>query len=295
MIPCLNAGRYIEEAIRSILLQAYPDLEIIVMDGGSDDGTIEILENYSLWIAYSESVKDSGQSHAINKGLNRATGILFNWFNADDVMPPGALLALAGARLQHPNAVGVCGAMDVFSDTGVLRKWMPVSGTKEDLGNWGAPAFLPQPAALFDCALCKKIEGVNERLHYVMDVELMLRLADYGSFVTITQVTSRFRDHEGSKTMSDRMSGLVELIASEFNLGLAKTAEKMLQRRMDGHAALALDNIGDQRLKEFVDRWSYQSVVIYLARRLLKSIVIRAKRFFSRFDGEKTISGPSNA
>src|SRR5690242_18490340 len=90
VIPSYNQGRYIEEAIRSVLMQGYPDLELIVMDGGSTDETLEVIRKYEPWIAHWESCRDRGQTHAINKGFQRATGEVLSFLNSDDVLLPGA-------------------------------------------------------------------------------------------------------------------------------------------------------------------------------------------------------------
>src|SRR5205823_3046168 len=89
--PSFNQGRFIEETIRSVLLQAYPNLEYIIIDGGSTDNTVEIIKKYEPGITYWVSEKDRGQSHAINKGFARATGDIFAWLCSDDVYAPGAL------------------------------------------------------------------------------------------------------------------------------------------------------------------------------------------------------------
>ena len=93
--PNYNYGHYLEETIRSVLLQGYPNLEYIIIDGGSTDNSVEIIKKYESYVTYWESKPDRGQTHAINKGLERATGEIFNWINSDDILMPGALLAIA--------------------------------------------------------------------------------------------------------------------------------------------------------------------------------------------------------
>jgi glycosyltransferase involved in cell wall biosynthesis len=86
LTPSYNQGQYIEQTIQSILSQNYPNLEYIVIDGGSTDNTVEILKKYDQHITYWVSEKDRGQSHAINKGIEKCTGVLFNWLNSDDYL-----------------------------------------------------------------------------------------------------------------------------------------------------------------------------------------------------------------
>jgi len=93
--PSFNQAEFIEETIRSVLLQGYPNLEYIVIDGGSTDGSVEVIEKYSPWLTYWCSEPDRGQSHAINKGFERATGEILGWINSDDILYSGALQAAA--------------------------------------------------------------------------------------------------------------------------------------------------------------------------------------------------------
>src|SRR5205814_7869126 len=94
--PSYNHGEFIEETIRSILLQGYPDLEYIIIDGGSTDQSSEIIQKYAFWLTFWVSEKDRGQAHAINKGLSRSTGTIFQWINSDDVVLIGAFAAVGG-------------------------------------------------------------------------------------------------------------------------------------------------------------------------------------------------------
>jgi len=274
-MPCLNAEHYIEEALRSVLLQGYPDLELIVFDGGSSDGTVEIIKRYAPWLTYWVSEPDRGQSHAINKGLDLSTGELFNWFNADDVMCPGALYILADLYMKNSESAGVVGVVQVFNDKGNLETLRPVVGTKEEFGNWAFPAFIPQPGALFKCSLCKSVGGLNEKLHYVMDIELIMRLAEHGRYTTTDQIITNFRQHPGSKTVQGDVAGLVELIAAEFAMGLPGVAETLLKRRMAGHAGLTIDRLDNTEIARIVDRWSYRKIGAYLVRRFWKNVRLR--------------------
>ena len=95
VVPSYNQGAFLEETLRSILLQGYPDLELFVMDGGSDDESVATIEKYGNWIEWWVSGKDGGQAAAINKGFERATGEILNWINSDDVFCPGAFHAAA--------------------------------------------------------------------------------------------------------------------------------------------------------------------------------------------------------
>ena len=105
-----NKEKYIEEAIRSVLLQNYPNLEYIIIDGGSTDNSLQIIKRYERWLAYWVSEPDHGQSHAINKGLSMASGDIVSWVHADDMLFPGACYEMAKEFLAHPDAGLIYGA-----------------------------------------------------------------------------------------------------------------------------------------------------------------------------------------
>ena len=281
VMPCLNAVQYIEEALRSVLLQGYPDLELMVFDGGSTDGTVEIIKQYEPWLAYWKSAKDRGQSHAINQGLERATGELFNWFNADDIMCPAALTTLVDLYPREAGFVGACGAFVQFDEAGKEELFMPVPGTKEQMGYWPDPFFLPQLSSLFSTAACRGVGGVNERFHYAMDMELVLKLIAVGKMAVTDKVVLRFRCHAGSKTGHGYYGGLVEFIVANFINGQARVAEDVLRRRMDGHAKLALGKLTKEDVGKMVDEWSYPQVVRYVGRRLWKNLMVRRSRWLT--------------
>jgi glycosyltransferase involved in cell wall biosynthesis len=102
--PSFNQGRFIEKTILSVIEQDYPNLEYIIIDGGSTDESVEVIKKYDQHLAYWVSEPDRGQSHAINKGFERATGEIFGWLNSDDWYHPGALKAVAEAFAANPEA-----------------------------------------------------------------------------------------------------------------------------------------------------------------------------------------------
>ena len=200
--PSFNQGAYIEETICSILQQDYPNLEYIVIDGGSTDDTVSILKRYSKWIDYWVSERDGGQSSAINKGLALATGEWFNWLNSDDYLYPGALFALA-QETQKKEAVCVSGRTSNIRDGHVFSSYQA-----------NIPAALPeflfslrvnQPGSLLHVKSVRGVGGLREDLRMVMDLDLWLRLGMiYGpqAFRLIDQSVASYRYHNASKTCS---------------------------------------------------------------------------------------------
>jgi glycosyltransferase involved in cell wall biosynthesis len=181
--PSYNQGRFLEESIRSVLLQGYPDLEYIIIDGGSTDESVEIIKKYEQWLTYWVSEPDRGQSHAINKGLDRSTGQLFNWQNADDVLTPNSLVTTATAMVKYPNVSYAHGYRILIDrNSSVLGNTMDTLGDK--------PRFAPdlvssivtltggmQPGCLMRRDLVLEEGKIAENLHYVMDRDILLRLA----------------------------------------------------------------------------------------------------------------------
>ena len=201
--PSFNQGQFIEETIRSVLLQGYPNLEYIIIDGGSTDGTVEIIKKYEGHIDYWVSEKDRGQSHAINKGLARCTGEIFNWINSDDVLAPQALNVVARAWGQKSNAI-ICGALEWVRD-----------GRRERVERQQAVSFATmasekekarqgrrwnQPGTFLPLAAVKAVGGVQENLHFSMDRMLMLSILRRTDVVYVDDVLARFRLHSESKS-----------------------------------------------------------------------------------------------
>lgn len=183
--PTFNQGRYIEQTLLSILHQGYPNLEYIVIDGGSTDETHQVLERYRPRISHLVSEADRGQSHAINKGMALATGDILTWVNSDDLLAPGALAAMAMA-FHTSQADMVAGVACVFSGTEFvdlhLTSCAPGPLPLRDLldldGCWNAGQFFYQPEVMFTRGLWERAGGrVREDLFYSMDYDLWVRFA----------------------------------------------------------------------------------------------------------------------
>lgn len=116
--PSFNQGIFLEETIRSVLLQGYPNLEYIVIDGKSTDNSVEVIKKYEPWITYWVSEKDRGQSHAINKGFERATGEVLGWLNSDDYFARDALMNLILLRKINPDCIAWVGACQKIDTEG---------------------------------------------------------------------------------------------------------------------------------------------------------------------------------
>jgi glycosyltransferase involved in cell wall biosynthesis len=194
--PSFRQGRFIEETIRSVLLQNYPALEFIIIDGGSDDETVPILKKYSPWLAHWESEPDRGQSHALNKAFARATGELLGWINSDDYYLPGAFAAVARAYRAAPRSlifgdwcerIGEEPALKRFHERSVFAFQIAVGGRS-----------LPSHTTFWPRAAHQQ---VNESLRFTMDAELFKRLTASGLRPRhVAQPIGVFRRHPESKS-----------------------------------------------------------------------------------------------
>jgi glycosyltransferase involved in cell wall biosynthesis len=198
--PNYNGGRFLEETIRSVLLQGYPNLEFIVIDGGSTDNSTEIIRRYEPWISYWISEKDSGQSEAINKGLMRATGEVVAYLNSDDLYLPGALFKVADIFCSKPATnwiVGACLIGNKPQDAGLNTPLIP-SPTWKCLTR---EYFIPQPSVFLKDVCLRKYGFFDDKLHYCMDYDYWCRLLLSDEIPeTTTEPLSFFRLHQDSKT-----------------------------------------------------------------------------------------------
>jgi glycosyltransferase involved in cell wall biosynthesis len=196
--PSYNQGTYLEETIRSILLQNYPNLEFLVMDGGSNDESLKIIKKYAPWINYWVSEKDGGQSDAINKGLEKATGDVVNWINSDDFLAKDALFHIGKAFLDNPGIDFVCGKAEIFG-ADIAREILNVSPINDELANlYSFPH--PQMSSFYRLALVRSLGGIDSSFRFSMDYDLFVRIFLAGSMLDIDALIACFRMHPASKT-----------------------------------------------------------------------------------------------
>jgi glycosyltransferase involved in cell wall biosynthesis len=199
--PSRNQGAFLEETIRSVLLQGYPDLEYIVIDGGSTDRSVETLQRYASWLTYWVSEPDEGQSHALNKGFARATGAVFAYLNSDDLYEPGALQAAAPLLRDHGRPALLAGECVVLREDGSRRVFAPSwpASLSQLLRPFGSP--FAQPSAFWTRELHEAAGGFNAASHFVFDREFFLRAGLCGVVPRlVSQPLSRYREHGATKT-----------------------------------------------------------------------------------------------
>ena len=197
--PSFNQARYLERTILSVLEQAYPRLEYIIVDGGSTDGSQDIIRKYSNHLAWWVSEPDRGQAHAINKGLQRSTGDWLAWQNSDDVYYPGAFESLARASAAHPDVALVIGNVNLIDGADrVLRDLCFVRPTLNALLAEGM--VLTNQAAFWRRGVHEQIGWLNESLHCAFDYDWFLRLLETGRAAHVNRCWGGYRLHEETKT-----------------------------------------------------------------------------------------------
>src|SRR6266536_2670185 len=199
--PSYQQGLFIEQTIRSVLLQGYASLEYIVIDGGSQDDSVEIIRTYQDWLGSWVSEPDGGQTDALNKGFARSHGAIMGWLNSDDLYMPGALGQVANAMRAHPTAELVYGGCDLIDADGhYLRPYWTLPFRRADVLR-GASG-IAQPAAFWRRSIWKRVGPLHPDYHYCMDLDLWMSIAERSDVVHCPQTWACFRMHDASKTLS---------------------------------------------------------------------------------------------
>src|SRR3954467_5725001 len=201
IIPSLNQGRFIEETIRSILLQRWPDLELIIIDAASNDETVGVIRKYEPWISYWISEPDSGQAEAINKGLARATGEIVTWFNADDFYADGIFAAIAAAWSRNPRGIYAAPVAN-FYERGRRTLIRPRGLALENVVQyWPGRSLWHDPGLFWSRAVIDAVGGPDPSLHYSHDYDYFCRALQQASVEYVDHIAAGFRLHRDSKTM----------------------------------------------------------------------------------------------
>ena len=199
--PSFNQAEFLEETILSVLRQDYPNLEYWVIDGGSTDGSLEIIRKYEDRLAGWISEKDRGQTDAINKGFARATGDILAWLNSDDTYQPGAVAQAVRLLEDHPGWGMVYGDTQFINEKGNVIGKFPASQTDYDKLRQGY-VHIPQQAAFFRANLWKDVGPLDPTFYFAMDYDLWVRLAEQAPLVYVRQLWASFRLHGNAKTIA---------------------------------------------------------------------------------------------
>jgi glycosyltransferase involved in cell wall biosynthesis len=212
VIPTLNQAETIEDTLLSLIHQNYPDLEIIVADGGSSDGTAAILNRYREALSAVLPGPDTGQSNAINKGFARANGDIFFWLNSDDYLLPDTLWRVAACFQADADLEFAVGAGDVISlDHHFLRHIQPLPMDESTMLNWKNDQWVMQQCCFWTKGLWQSVGGVDEQLHLLMDYDLWFRFSRRTKAAMIEEKLAVMRYYPDAKTVKQRSKTSEEL------------------------------------------------------------------------------------
>lgn len=198
--PSYNQAPYIEETIRSVLSQDYPQIEYTIVDGGSTDGSLDVIKKYEDKLAWWVSEKDSGQTDAINKGFARANGDILAWINSDDTYEPGAVTAAAKYLQEHPEVGMVYGDCNFINESGEVIGKFNSAQTNYQLLRRGY-AHIPQQTMFFRAKLWKQVGPLDPSFYFAMDYDLWTRIAARTEIKYIPETWANFRLHSSGKTI----------------------------------------------------------------------------------------------
>ncbi len=199
--PSFNQVRFLEQTIQSVLGQDYLNIEYIIMDGGSTDGSAGIIQRYTDQLAYWQSQTDKGQTDAINQGFARATGEVLAWINSDDLLLPGAISAAVRQLKEHHEAGMVYGDCLLINADGQTIGHFPAAQTDIQRLRRGY-VHIPQQAAFFRAELWREVGPLDDSFYFAMDYDLWVRLAGKSPLRYVAETWAAFRLHEGAKSIA---------------------------------------------------------------------------------------------
>jgi glycosyltransferase involved in cell wall biosynthesis len=216
--PSFNQVRFLEETIRSVLDQDYPRIEYIVVDGGSTDGSVEIIQKYEGKLARWSSEADLGQTDAINRGFGMAHGDVFAWLNSDDMYRPGAVGEAVAFFQNHPEIGMVYGHAFYVAEDGHILAPYP-TGVTDLKGLRRGITTIPQQAMFFRSKLWRMVGPLDPSFYYAMDYDLWVRIAEVTPIALCRRPWANFRIHGMSKSLTAASRCWPEMIRVHFRDG----------------------------------------------------------------------------
>ena len=298
--PSYNQGQFLEETIRSVLLQGYPDLDYIIIDGGSTDGSVEVIKKYEPWLTYWVSEPDRGQSHAINKGWQRACGKILAWLNSDDTYNPSAIRCAVEALRANPGVGMVYSDMsyiDVSSKVIHRLRSQPYEFHKLLVDN-----YVTQSTVFVRRGVLDAVGLLDETLHLIMDQELWLRIGRRNAVSylpgTVLANLRIYPETNSNRLLVARYTEGLRLLDRVFADQTLPEAVRQLRRKEYGRCYMRMANalVAKERYNEVIP-WLARAVVTYphqlrhewflcirlLAKTLLGTSGVRAVRLLRRF------------
>lgn len=198
--PSYNQGRFLGETIQSVLTQDYPNLEYIIIDGGSTDNSLDIIQKHADRLAWWVSERDQGHADALNKGFAHARGEILAWLNSDDTYQPGAIREAVDYLLDHPDISMVYSDANLIDEGGKFIARFPARQT-DYARMLNGSVNIPQASTFFRANLWRQVGPLDLSLKYAFDYDLWVRLAKIAPIAYVSRVWANFRLHEAGKTV----------------------------------------------------------------------------------------------
>jgi len=206
--PSFNQGEYVEQTIRSVILQRYPNVEYVMMDGGSTDETTAILDRYGPHFAHVQSAPDAGQADAIKRGFERTSGEIMAYLNSDDLFAPDAFFAVAEFFDRNPGVdVVYSNRCAILSDNSVAWYWRLPPHNDFLMKRWD---LIPQETTFWRRGIYERVGGVDASFRFAMDYDLFAKFMNAGRVRRSDRFHGAFREHPESKT-----SRLMETVGAQ--------------------------------------------------------------------------------
>jgi glycosyltransferase involved in cell wall biosynthesis len=228
--PSYNQGKFIEHTIKSVIEQNYPNLEYIIIDGGSTDNSLEIIKRYEKYLSYWTSEPDRGQTHAINKGLAKCTGDIIAYINSDDMYAKNTFFNIQKAFKKYSvNLIyGNFALIDINNNIIQVKREIKFDPLMAKIVGYGI--LIPQPSTFFTRTLFEKTGFFNENYNFCMDAEYWQRASKYCDFIHLNKILSYFRVHDNSKTRVNSKKIRLAYHAEKQNLLKLSYREMFLSR-----------------------------------------------------------------
>ena len=232
--PVFNGVAYLEETILSVIQQGYPNLEYIIIDGGSTDGTVDIIKKYEKYLAYWVSEPDKGLYHAVQKGFEKSTGDIMAWINSDDMYHKGAFSMVAELFTQFPKIDWMMGIPSIYDEKGrtvMVDNFKPWCKADLYMGKYAEDSWIQQESTFWRRSLWEKAGStLNLNLKYAADFELWLRFFRYAELYSLKSLLSGFRFRSGNQVSLDNRSAYINEVQVAISEELARLPKAYLYK-----------------------------------------------------------------
>lgn len=216
--PSFNQAQFLERTIQSVIEQDYPNLEYIIMDGGSQDGSVDIIKKYASKLTYWESQKDKGQTDAINKGFSHASGEILAWINSDDTFEPGAVKRAVNYLVSHPEIGLVYGDCNfINAKDHVIGRFNARQTDYQRLKR--GYVHIPQQSSFWRAKIWHQVKPLDDSIYFAMDYDLWLRLAKISKIKYHQELWANFRLHGDAKTIAEDDRGWKDMVKIHYRDG----------------------------------------------------------------------------